>query len=155
LDRVTFSSSAADPSNGGSNLTRTLSWTVNDGILASTAQTETITVQNTPAVNPPAHASFTEGGAPVVLAPTLAVSDPNAANLISATVALTGGTFAADGDVLAATATGSITVSYDAANEALVLTGSDTLANYQSVLDSVTFTTASDNPTLYGSDPSR
>src|SRR5262249_13374236 len=73
--------------------------------------------------------------------------------LISATVALSGGTFAGDGDVLAATATGSITVSYNSSSEVLTLTGSDTLANYQTVLDSVTFTTPSDNPTNFRSAP--
>src|SRR5262249_49643235 len=114
------------------------------------------TVQNTPAVNPPAHASFTENGASVTLAPALLVTDPNSGNLISATVALTGGTFAGDGDVLAADTTGtSITASYDAGTETLVLTGSDTLAHYQQVLDSLTFTTASENPTDFGSDAHR
>src|SRR6185503_8895511 len=76
--------------------------------------------------------------------------------LAGATVALTGGTFAGDGDVLAANLTGTaITASYNAAIETLVLSGADTLAHYQSVLDSVTFVTASDNPTDFGADPTR
>src|SRR5262249_16709632 len=45
-----------------------------------------------------------------------------------------------DGDVLAANVSGTgITSSYNAATETLTLTGIDTLAHYQSVLDSVTF----------------
>ena len=61
-----------------------------------------------------------------------------------------------DGDVLATTTTGtSITASYNAATETLTLTGSDTLAHYQSVLDKVTFVVAGDNPTNYGADPTR
>src|SRR5262249_3383880 len=53
---------------------------------------------------------------------------------------ITGGTFAGDGDVLAANVSGtSITSSYNAATETLTLTGSDTLAHYQQVIDSVTF----------------
>ena len=48
----------------------------------------------------------------------------------------------------------SITASYDSATETLVLAGSDTLANYQSVLDSVTFRPG-ENPDHYGSDPTR
>src|SRR5262249_48916614 len=156
LARAPSSPPAADPTNGGSNLTRTLSWVANDGTLTSAAQTETLTVQNTPAINPPAHASFTENGASVTLAPALVVTDPNSGNLISATVALTGGTFAGDGDVLAANTAGtSITASYNASTETLVLSGSDTLAHYQQVLDSVTFTTPNDNPTDFGSDPTR
>ena len=154
LDSITFAS-GADPSNGNANPTRTLSWVVSDGTLTSAPQTETITVQNTPAVNPPAHATFTENQAsPTTLAPALVATDPNSTTLISAAVALAG-TFAGDGDVLAAMATGNITVSYDAATETLTLSGSDTLANYQQVLDSVTFTTPSDNPTNFGADPTR
>ena len=49
---------------------------------------------------------------------------------------ITGGAFAGGGDVLAANISGtSITASYDSATETLTLTGSDTLAHYQSVLD--------------------
>src|SRR5262249_33634300 len=126
------------------------------GSLASATQTETITVQNTPAVNPPAHASFTENGASVTLAPALLVTDPNSTVLVGATVALTGGTFAGDGDVLGFDTSGtSITASYGGGTEALFLSGSDTLAHYQQVLDSVTFTTPTDNPTDFGSDPTR
>ena len=49
----------------------------------------------------------------------------------------------------------SITASYNCATETLTLTGSDTLAHYQQVLDSVTFVTPSDNPDDYGSAPTR
>ena len=69
---------------------------------------------------------------------------------------ITGGTFAGDGDVLGANTTGTtITASYNAATETLILSGSDTLAHYQQVLDSVTFASPSDNPTNFGSDPTR
>jgi len=71
-------------------------------------------------------------------------------------VALSGGTFAGDGDVLAVDTSGTaITASYDSATETLTLSGTDTLAHYQSVLDTVTFTTASDNPSDFGSAPER
>src|ERR1051326_5090531 len=51
-----------------------------------------------------------------------------------------GGPFAGDGDVLATNVAGtSITASYNAATETLTLSGTDTLAHYQQVLDSVTF----------------
>src|SRR5947209_19697186 len=60
------------------------------------------------------------------------------------------------GDTLAATTTGtSITASYAASTGVLSLTGSDTLAHYQQVLDSVSYTTSSQNPTNSGADPSR
>src|SRR6202035_5221210 len=73
-----------------------------------------------------------------------------------ATVVIAGGTFANDGDVLAATTSGtSITASYNRTNETLILSGSDTLADYKSVLDTVTFNDTSLNPTSFGSDPTR
>src|SRR5262249_3375570 len=73
-----------------------------------------------------------------------------------ATVRIVGGTFAGDGDVLATSTAGtSITASYNSTTETLTLTGSDTLAHYQQVLDKITFTTPSDNPTDYGSAPTR
>ena len=71
-----------------------------------------------------------------------------------ATVALTG-SFSGDGDVLAATTTGtSITASYNSANETLTLSGSDTLAHYQQVLDSVAFLSGT-NGTNGGANASR
>ena len=58
--------------------------------------------------------------------------------------------------MLAATTAGtSITASYNAASGVLTLTGNDTLAHYQQVLDSVTYASTSDNPTNFGTDTSR
>src|SRR5262249_7037437 len=100
--------------------------------------------------------SFTENGASVTLSPSASAADPDDLNLAGATVAITGGTFAGDGDVLGVSTTGtSITASYNSSTETLTLTGSDTLAHYSQVLDSVTFITPSDNPTNYGSNSTR
>ena len=58
--------------------------------------------------------------------------------------------------MLAATTAGtSITASYNAATGVLTLTGNDTLAHYQQVLDSVTYASTSDNPTNFGTETSR
>src|SRR5262249_40852939 len=79
-------------------------------------------------------------GHTLALAPAATVNDPDSLTLANATVKITGGTFAGDGDVLAASTTGtSISASYNAATETLTLTGSDTLAHCTQVLDSVTF----------------
>ena len=71
-------------------------------------------------------------------------------------MAITGGSFTGDTDVLAADTSGfpGITASYSAASQTLILTGSDTLADYQAVLDSVTFTTGP-NPNNGGLNPTR
>src|SRR5262249_49292536 len=159
LDSVTFDATGADPTNGGANQTRTLTWVANDGsgsFSLSAAATTTITIQNGPAINPPASVNYTEEGGSITLAPSLVVSDSDGStHLVSATVQITGGTFAGDADVVAADTTGPSTpASYASANERLVLTGSDTLANYQAVLDRVTFI-ADENPNNFGSDPTR
>jgi ELWxxDGT repeat protein len=106
--------------------------------------------------NVPGADSYTERTPPVTLAPSLHPTDDNSATFASATVAIVGGTFANDGDVLSASTSGtSISASYNSSTETLTLTGSDTLANYQQVLDSVTLSTPSHNPTDFGSDPTR
>src|SRR5262249_22224773 len=98
--------------------------------------------------------AFTEGTAGT-LSGAASVSDPDSLTLASATVKVTGGTFAGDGDVLATSTVGTaITASYNAANETLTLSGSDTLANYRTVLDRVTFNSGS-NPDDYGSQKTR
>src|SRR6202030_2376352 len=116
----------------------------------STAVTETVSVTNindAPTLsNVATTAFFTEEGGAVTLSSSVSVSDPDDVNLSGATVRITGGTFAGDGDVLAAnTASTNITASYNSSSETLTLSGTDTLAHYQSVLDSVTFSSGN-NP---------
>src|ERR1051326_5509921 len=163
LDTITFSSTSENPTNFGSNATRTVTWVLNDGsgsFNLSTAQTETVSitaVNDAPTLTGTAASkSYTENGASVVLSPSVTVADPDNLTLVSATVSITGGSFTGDGDALSANTAGtSITASYDSSSETLVLTGSDTLANYQSVLDTVTFNSTSDNPTNFGSNATR
>src|SRR5262249_31697473 len=87
-------------------------------------------VNDAPTLSGLTTASFTEGGAAATLSSGASVADPDDLNLSSATVAITGGTFVGDGDVLSTDTTGTnITASYNAATETLTLTGSDTLAH--------------------------
>src|SRR5262249_1365564 len=138
-------------------------WVVNDGsgsFNLSTVQTETIAitaVNDAPTLsNVAASANFTEGGGAVTLSSAASVSDPDNATLVGATVSITAGAFAADGDILFANVAGTnITASYNAATELLTLTGSDTLAHYNQVLDSVTFNSTSANPDNSGANPTR
>jgi lipopolysaccharide export system protein LptA len=164
LSQVQYNTTGDNPTNYGSNTTRTITWQVDDGAVGNPSGVNNVTtttltvvgVNDAPALSGTGNASFTENGAVVTLSGAAAVTDPDNLNLASATVAITGGTFAGDGDVLTFSTTGtSITASYDSLTETLTLTGSDTLAHYQQVLDSVTFSTPSDNPTNYGSNPTR
>src|SRR5262249_45602795 len=77
----------------------------------------------------PATVNFTEGQT-VTLAPAAVVADSDNFTLANATVKITGGTFAGDGDVLGfSTAGTSITASYNSTTETLILTGADTVAH--------------------------
>src|SRR5262249_21235296 len=75
--------------------------------------------------------------------------------LSGATVRITSGTFSVGSEARRATTAGtSITAAYKASTETLTLSGSDTLAHYSQVLDSVTFV-AGENPTNYSANPTR
>jgi trimeric autotransporter adhesin len=144
LHAVTYDDTSDTPNTAD----RTISFVVNDGTSNSIAGTKTVSVAavNDPPVlsNVATNAAFSQSQT-VTLSPTLAATDPDNVNLAGATVQITGGAFTGDGDVLAASTTGTtITASYDSATEKLTLSGTDTLAHYQSVLDGVTFASGGD-----------
>ena len=109
----------------------------------------------TPTVVAGATATFTGGGGPVVLDAALTVSDPSSTTLASATVAIGAGFVA--GDTLNFTNQNGITGSYDAATGVLTLSGTTSVANYQTALASITysFTPTNGDPSSGGSDPTR
>jgi hypothetical protein len=76
---------------------------------------------------------------------TVTVADPDDTNLTGATVQITNN-YQTGQDVLAFTDTATITGSFTAVSGTLTLTGSDSLANYQAALRSVTYQNTSDNP---------
>ncbi len=83
--------------------------------------------------------TFICGSTPLAVAPGLTISDTGSSYLSSATVSIAG---LADTnyETLAATTMGTnITASYNGATGVLTLSGSDTLAHYQQVLESVTY----------------
>jgi Ca2+-binding RTX toxin-like protein len=146
LRSITYTNSSNNPS-----LTpRTVSFLVNDGTANSTAVTRNI---NITAVNdiPVATANnsalaYTEN-ATTVIDSGITVSDVDSDNLASATIRITSG-FASAQDILAFTDQNGITGSYNSSTGVLTLTGSATVANYQTALRSITYTNSSDNPSL-------
>jgi hypothetical protein len=124
-------------------------------LTGSASSTITIAaVDDAPVLTVAATASYTQNDPAVTLSSAATVSDVDNQFLQSATVSISSGFLA--GDVLSADVTGtSITAIYDEATGVLTLTGNDTLAHYQQVLDSVTYESTSSNPTNSGSDPSR
>ena len=132
---------------------RTITWVVNDGTLNSSATADhdvSITAANDAPVlsDVAATASYTEHGAPATLSSGgLTVSDSDSLTLASATVSITGGTSRSTATCWRRRRRGtSITASYNAATGMLSLTGNDTLAHYQQVLDSVTLLSTQRQP---------
>lgn len=85
--------------------------------------------------------TYPEGAAAVAVDPGVTVSDAGSTTLDSATVSITTGF--ASGDTLGFTNQNGISGSYDAGTGVLTLTGASTLANYQTALESITFSTTS------------
>jgi hypothetical protein len=94
--------------------------------------------------NVPGTVAYTPGSGPQMISNAITVADVDSANLASAKITITDGII---GDNLAADVAGtSITATFNAGTHTLMLTGSDTLAHYQQVLDSITFNSNSANP---------
>ena len=108
-----------------------------------------------------ANATYTEStngtnspAGPVVTPFTNAtVSDADTTVIQGATVAISSNFVV--GDTLSFTNSGGITGSYNAATGVVTFTGSATAAQYQTVLNSIRFTNAGDNPTNYGYNQTR
>src|SRR5581483_3620862 len=143
LRSVAFGSSSDDPTSLDSDTTRTVSFTADDGALQSTAGTRDVAVigvNDAPVVTTSSgSAAYTEGGAAAVVDPGVAVADADNANLAGASVSI--GSPVTDDALSADTSGTSISASYDAGT--LTLSGADTVAHYQQVLRTVTFSSSS------------
>ena len=148
LETVTFHSTSENPTIN----TRTLTWIVNDGAAAnnfSTAVTSdiTLTVTNDAPVITAGSTplSYTENAAAAVINASITLGDDDDTDLEGATVSLSNFT---TGDTLTFTAIPGNPVSV-ASNTAgvLTLTSTATVAQYEAALESVTFSSSSENPT--------
>ena len=161
LDSITYSfnPSNGDPTGGGSDTARTISWTATDGStsngVSATATSALTTVHVAPTVTASGTASFTQNGPAATLDGGLVLSDPDSAGLLTgATVSISSGLL--PGDTLSVDTAGlGISASYNSSVGVLTLTGAGTLADYQAALRSVTFSASSANPSNDGTDPSR
>src|SRR5262249_54351039 len=110
--KVTFTTPSDNPTNFGSDQTRIVTWVVkDDSPTSSVSNTATSTISLTavndaPSVTAALSVSFSEGAGATAVSPALSVSDVDSLNITGATVAITGGTFAGDGDVLTFSTTG-------------------------------------------------
>jgi len=142
---VAFSSSGTNVSTAN----RTLSIIGTDdsgtGTAISLAITRTVTVSTTnlpPALTgvPTTALAYVRGTAPVLVAPNALVLDSDSINLTSATIQVTGN-YQNGQDVLAGTSALGVTTSFNAVTGTLTLSGQSSLANYQTILQSVTYKT--------------
>lgn len=145
LRSVTYSNSSDNPSTAS----RTIAFTISDGTDTSSSATRGVTVL---AVNdaPVVIASggsvgYTENAAGVVIDAGISLSDVDSATLTAATVRVSVN-FASGQDVLAFTDQLGISGSFDTGTGILTLSGSASLANYQTALRSITYANSSDNP---------
>lgn len=89
--------------------------------------------------------TFTEGGAPLVLDAALVVSDPDNANLSSATVSIRDN-FVSGTDVLTIGTRPGISTSFNSLTGMLTLSGLASVADYQAILRTVAYQNLSENP---------
>ena len=146
LRAVTYENTSDDPDAS----TRTVTFTVNDGDADSNQPTRDITVaasNDAPALAnlEAADVDYTEGDGMVAITSAITVSDADDTNLDSATVQITAN-YQNGEDVLDFTDTGSIAGSFNTSTGTLTLSGSDTLADYQTALRAVTYGNTSDDP---------
>ncbi len=149
LRSVQFGNNSQNPST----LTRTVSFKASNLSGASGAATKAVAIvaiNDAPVVTTSVGAtSYTEpsgtaaitASSAVAVDPALTVTDVDSANLVGATISISGGDAA---DVLSFVNTPTITGSF--ASPTLTLTGTDTVANYQAALRSIRFYNTSHDP---------
>jgi Hint domain len=155
MSSVTYAfTPGADPTLGGGVAERILSWSVNNGTVTSIPVTSTLSEHFTrPTLSFGGTISYPALGAPIVLDGTTAMSDINASVITGATIEIFGGV---SGDLLSATTMGTgITAAYDGTAEVLTLSGTDTIADYVNVLDTVAFSSTAADPTAAGNNLGR
>jgi hypothetical protein len=148
LRNVTYSDSSSNPSL----LPRTVSFTVNDGALNSNTVTRVIgiiPVNDAPVlIGSGGSITFTEKNAAVAIDPSIILTDVDSINVTSASIAISSN-FAGSEDFLGfVDQTGIVGIYITAPTGILSLTGSSSLANYQTALRSVTYLDTSSNPSL-------
>jgi microcystin-dependent protein len=146
LESVTYSFTGnGDPAAGGAHTSRSIDWVVTDGSMSSgssaTASSTLDLVHGAPTVTAGARAAFAIGGRLVPLDRTLTVSDADSGGILTGATVQIGTGFAA-GDTLSFTNTAHITGNYDSSSGLLTLIGNDSVANYQTALDLITFSTS-------------
>ncbi|MCP3873608.1 MAG: DUF4347 domain-containing protein [Desulfobacteraceae bacterium] len=130
----------------GSNGDTSVDTTNNGGNTSFSTATETasVYVDNIPSLSSSAVTAYTENASATIIDSAITLGD-DSVNMIGAKITISAN-YIEGKDVLNFTVIGSVTGVWDAPSATLILSGSDTVANYQTALRSVTFESSADNP---------
>ena len=153
MEQLRYASSSDDPTVNATATTRALTVTLNDGGNSGSGGAQTASRSGTITITPLTDApviggagntrSYTENAGAVTLESGLTVTDADDTQIASGSVTISAGFTA--GDTLTWTNQTGITASYAAG--VLTLSGTATLATYQALLQSVGFSSTSEDPT--------
>jgi len=143
---VTFQHLAGSPD---STLTRTISFQATDGLLSSNVVSRNVTIIGLPTLSGAnSTATYTSNTGPVSIAPNLVAADPDSLNLVSATITFSNWLVEdrlSFNNVFGLQSV--VTHNLAAQTISLTITGSDTIANYQTLLRSIKYSDSSAAPT--------
>lgn len=146
LRTVTYHNTSDNPAL----LTRSISFTVNDGQLNSnplSRDIEIIPVNDSPVLSSleSSPAVYTENNLPLVITSNLLVTDTDNATIASASLSISNN-FVATEDVLSFVDQAGISGNFNNTSGLLTLTGTAAISDYQNAIRSVTYHNSSDNP---------
>jgi large repetitive protein len=145
LRTITYTNTSSNPATTARQSEITLTDGVNTNASPIT-RSIAITVVNTPPTitTSSSDLAYAEGAGAVAIDSSMIVNDPDSSNLTGATVTLTN--FVAGQDLLSIAVQNGISGVF--ANGVLTLSGSASVANYQTALRSITYTNSSSNPDI-------
>ncbi|HKP89932.1 MAG TPA: tandem-95 repeat protein [Thermoleophilaceae bacterium] len=145
LQSITYSTT-----NGAPTSPKTVEFKVKDASLDSNAATKNVVitgVNTAPSIaTTGTPLAYSEGDGPKTIDGAVAASDPDSLNLTKATVTIAAANFVPADDELTFTGNGTINGSYNDTTGVLTLMGTDTVANYNAVLQSVKYENVNQNP---------
>ena len=145
LDSLQYSSTSADPTNGGADLLRTNTWSASNAGGVSDPATTTIDVSlhAPPQISAAGTVTYARGQPPVIVDSSVAVSAPDSAGTLSGAAVQIGPGFLV-GDTLTFSSVAGITGSFNSANGVLSFSGVGAVADYQTELRSVAYSFSGD-----------
>ena len=153
LESVVYSNSSDNPSTYGARVNRELLYQIYDNSSVSnnaTTSFSVIAIGDAPVLNNfNGTPSFTEDGASVILDNNLSFNDSDSVSFIGANISISANFI--EGDLLGVTlGTSGLSSSYDSTAGLLALSGSANKSVYQSIAETVYFSSSNQNPSFYG-----